>query len=198
MASSRFEGDVFTGSLPPIPSLRRVPEQGLAAALAVGGLEENDGMAEYALEGVVDFMARNPHWNVNHAGALCVYTLEFPDREGSWYCVVNALLRQKDRSKLTPHLPVFKLMALGVARLPAFSGNVWRGVKGDVSAVYRAMKEQKTPLREWAFQSTTTDIGVVKAFLGEGPRTLFHIHCASRTGSTITMPPPTSPTFTMS
>ena len=115
----RYVGEVSTANLPPIPTLRLLKEVTLPEALALGQLDLNQEMAKYALEQIEEFMIRNPGWNKNRDGALCLYTLEFPSRERSFYFIVNGLLRDKDRKRIKRHLPVLKLMSLAIAQLPA-------------------------------------------------------------------------------
>ena len=117
--ASRYEGEVLIVKLSPIPALFDVEELTLTEALSQGGLFENDAMAEYALEGVNAFMRRNKDWKRDHAGALCLYSLEYPSREKAFYYIVNKLLRDDDRTKLTPHLPVLKLQSIAISKLHA-------------------------------------------------------------------------------
>ena len=99
-------------------------EMTLVQALEKGGWKAHHirGMNTYALEGVEKFVRDNPHWDINHAGALFLYTLQYPGEGLCHYFVVNDILRGTgaDRAlQLRPHLPTPKLQALGINKLPA-------------------------------------------------------------------------------
>ena len=132
-------------STAPIPSLSGVQMLTLELALERTRLRDHDGIAEYGREIGENYIRSHPEWTAlggtaDESGSLSVYSLEYPDREGSFYFVVNGLLRDPDpstRAKLKPYVFVLKLQSRAVELLPAFVGVVWRGVSKDLRAVYR-------------------------------------------------------------
>ena len=68
----------------------------------------------------------DPHGlDADEAGSLTLYTAE-----SELYPNLNSKLRQRDRKQLKPFFPFLKLMLDARAKLPKYSGTVWRGVKG--------------------------------------------------------------------
>ena len=172
-AGRRFAGAIAAENSTPIPSLRRVPTLDIVEALVRSGLEDNDGMAEYSIEIGEKYVRQHPEWlqqggTVDEAAGLGLYSLEYPDREGSFYFIVNGLLRNSDpttREQLKPYTFVMKLQSSAVELLPAYKGVVWRGVGKDVSAIYRKHMEASDVLRDWSFCSTSTSMKVRLRFL---------------------------------
>ncbi len=111
--------------------------------------------------------------------ALHLYTQESP-----LYPILNARLRDRNRERIRPLIPLVKLLLTALYKLPAISGTtVYRGVKRTLKALFLPTEQTKF---WWAFSSTTTSLAVLQSeqFLGKtGERTMFHSHmmCTRRT-----------------
>jgi hypothetical protein len=115
----------------------------------------------------------------DEAAAMNLYTEGWAIPERSLYYILNSLLRDKDRGRLTPFLSYLKLLLTGLKNQPRYSGSVWRGVKADLRAHYPKGKK----LFWWSFSSCTTEMHALEndLFLGKiGTRTLFRIDDCTR------------------
>ena len=107
---------------------------------------------------------------LDQIAAIHLYTQPTPI-----YKILNALLRNCDRNALKPAFPYLKLFLTALYSLtPVPSVTVYRGIKKDLSAMFRVGTEH----RWWAFSSTAKKINVLEnpEFLGTtGSRTMLHI-----------------------
>jgi hypothetical protein len=106
----------------------------------------------------------------DQAGALTLFTME-----GNLYPSMNRLLRERNRTVLTPFFPYMRLMLNARQKLPAFRGNVWRGVAGKD---LRSEFVQGQEMHWWSFSSTSKQVSTLHnpMFLGKtGVRTQFLI-----------------------
>ena len=112
--------------------------------------------------------------DADEVGALFLYTME-----SGLYDELNRLLRMRQREQLKPFFPYMQLLLTARQKMPAYSGVVWRGVKGvDLRDKYPPDKE----VYWWAFSSTTKKLATLTnpMFLGTtGVRTVFMIEIAS-------------------
>ena len=142
----------------------------MQAALATG-VPYMDAHGFVASEFGADRARNDPHGlDTDEAGALNLYT-----HESELYGRLNALLLQRDRSRLKPFFPYLKLVLDAKHKLPRYEGTVWRGVKGiNLLSKYPKGKE----VYWWAFSSTTKELSTLQnpQFLGQtGLRTIFNI-----------------------
>ncbi|CAF1198965.1 unnamed protein product [Adineta steineri] len=87
-------------------------------------------------------------------------------------------LRSEDRSILKDWFLYLKLIITGLAKIPSFSRNLYRGVRMNLATKY----QNGETVIWWAFSSCTTTKEVLKqdAFCGsKGERTIFEINCYS-------------------
>ena len=121
--------------------------------------------------------------------AVNLYTQSWPKPENSIHARLNGLLRERDRTLLTPWFMYFKLLMKALAKLALpkkgaidSSGGsssskqvVWRGVAKSLGDKYAPLGKK---FYWWAFSSTTVNAKTLDnpLFLGQsGDRTLFHI-----------------------
>ena len=108
--------------------------------------------------------------SVDEVAAITLYTME-----SEFYPTLNKLLRSRDRQGIKIFFPYLKLLLAARAKLPKYSGVVWRGVKG------RDLREKFPKGKEvywWAFSSSSKELSTLQnpMFLGkEGTRTVFNI-----------------------
>ncbi len=89
-----------------------------------------------------------------------------------FYRTLNACLRARDRTRITPFFSYLRLLLEALRQLPVQKRTVYRGVKLDLSAKFR---EGDEPVW-WSVTSTSTTMKVLqsKEFCGDdGPRTVF-------------------------
>jgi hypothetical protein len=159
----------------PISGVMQVAPLPLAAAVAQTRISGLDAFVSSA-RSFGEVKARtDPNGLVaDEIGAIHLYTAEC-----ELYATLNRLLRAQDRNALKPFFPYMRLLLCARAKLPRYSGNVWRGVIGkDLRASYPKGKE----LDWWGFSSTTKQMSVLlnPTFLGQsGVRTVFLIEIAS-------------------
>ncbi|CAF3339525.1 unnamed protein product [Rotaria socialis] len=94
------------------------------------------------------------------SAAIYLYTMEWDEQ--SLYKVLNATLRDQNRSLLIPWHGYLKLFDTALKKLPSRQMNVWRGIKGEVSKKYEENDEETW----WYFSSCSSSLKVVKEFLG--------------------------------
>ncbi|CAF1158288.1 unnamed protein product [Adineta ricciae] len=110
----------------------------------------------------------------DESAALYIYTMEISP--ATVYAIINDLLRDNDAMNAQPWFSYLKLLSTAVSKLPTYSGNVWRGVRGNVAKNYK----KGMPVCWWAFTSCTTSLSVIKEFLPmKGQGTIFMIECVS-------------------
>lgn len=151
----------------PIKGMLQAPLLSLAdAAAAMIVCNQHD--AKIAFDKGTEIASNDPHGlTADEAGSIVLYTMDTPV-----YTMLNRSLREADREQLTPFLPYLKLMYNAYAKLPKFSGSVWRGVKKNLKKDYKFGAE----IQWWSFSSTTKQLQTLTnpMFLGAtGQRTIF-------------------------
>jgi hypothetical protein len=109
---------------------------------------------------------------LHETAALNLYTQQLV------YARLNLLLRDEKREKLKPFFPFLKLVLTGLEKLPRQARSIFRGIKADLRAQFKAGQM----VTWWGFSSCTTDGAVLQsdAFCGsQGHRTLFIIKAVS-------------------
>ncbi|CAF3361343.1 unnamed protein product [Rotaria sp. Silwood2] len=110
---------------------------------------------EKALERVIHLMPtldrfiviskRRCHYPSEHglthdeSAAIFLYSMDWGPQ--SFYRLLNRLLRDENRDTLTPWFAYLKLFHLALEKLPSFNGNVWRGIKIDISMEFIVNQE---------------------------------------------------------
>ncbi|CAF0723844.1 unnamed protein product [Rotaria sp. Silwood1] len=102
------------------------------------------------------------------SASIYLYTMDWGEQ--SLYRVLNAVLREKDRSILVPWYGYLKILDTALAKLPSFQINLWRGINHDVTKNYK----ENDIFTWWCFSSCSSAVKVVKQFLGS-VSTLFMI-----------------------
>jgi hypothetical protein len=159
---------------PPIPLLSKTPLTSLKEALEHLPLEGKEELLQYAEFYFPDGAAceGSPALNGDEARTVYVYTCDMEDPK--LFEVLNASLRDKDRSKLTPYLKYAKLMLSATGKLLRRCDRIlWRGVKADLFDMYKDKLNGKVVF--WGFTSTTTDMAVIENFLPANGGTIFCI-----------------------
>ena len=110
----------------------------------------------------------------NESAALYLYSLQWPVGKHSFYTLFNRALRHEDRTKLIPYHNYLHLFMTALGKLPSVQDRVWRGVNGDISALY-----EPNSIHVWWGASSCSDmIHVTDGFLDkDNYRTLFSIKC---------------------
>lgn len=151
--------DIAEKNLPPIFGIRDLPLVSLEEAtepleLKVLGLKEQ-----------VKYAKKNCHFPSEHgltkdeSAAVYLYTIEATI--ANFYEVLNKNLRQRDRSTVRPWLNYLKLFFTAVEKLPLVKGNLWRGVRVDVSKSFNRDEE----FTWWSISSCSLHISVISQFL---------------------------------
>ena len=112
----------------------------------------------------------------DESASIMLYTYESMPHEDSLYVKLNATLRSEVRKNLVPWFLYLRLILTALARLPARTGSVFRGVRENLWADYPIKKT----FIWWGFSSCTSTVGVLEneQFFGKtGNRTLFQIEC---------------------
>lgn len=113
----------------------------------------------------------------DESASIMLYTMEWQPLDECLYIILNATLRSPDRQqKFKPWRLYMRLFLNALFRLQPLHGEVYRGIKLDMSERY--IKGQTFVW--WGFSTCTTDIEVLQSdlFLGEtGIRTIFNIKC---------------------
>jgi hypothetical protein len=110
--------------------------------------------------------------SADHIAAIHMYT-----QACDFYRTLNACLRARDRSRVTPFFSYLRLLLEALRQLPAQKRTVYRGVKLDLSAKFRKGDEPVW----WSVTSTSTTMDVLqsKEFCGQdGPRTVFVVQAS--------------------
>ncbi|XP_064611911.1 uncharacterized protein LOC135475894 [Liolophura sinensis] len=68
--------------------------------------------------------------------AINLLTREWADHKESLHHLLNERLRDSNRQKLKPFLPVLKLLLNGLHHLPVYEGVLWRGVNANITDRY--------------------------------------------------------------
>lgn len=112
----------------------------------------------------------------DESASIMLYTMGWKPDDQCLYVVLNAVLRSKDRSQLTPWFLYLRLLFNALFRLPSISRTVFRGVKLNLSEQY----EKGNTIVWWGFSSCTIAMSVLQSevFLGKtGTRTMFTVEC---------------------
>ena len=110
---------------------------------------------------------------LDQIAAIYLYTCESPV-----YQIVNTALRDPERKHLDLWLPYLKLLLSSLEQIPAYTGELWRGVGADMRSRY----PKGGTITWWGISSCTGRLSVAYSFLGtSGKRTLFEI----RTGKSV-------------
>ncbi|CAF4346697.1 unnamed protein product [Rotaria magnacalcarata] len=152
--------DQTTIRLPPVHGYRTHPLLPLRKALdpIISQIEK--------LEESIKFAKSECHFPSEHgltheeSAAIYLYTMEWGEQ--SLYKVLNATLRDQNRSVLIPWNGYLKLFETALKKLPSLQMNVWRGIKGEVTKKYEENKEETW----WYFSSCSSSLKAVKEFLG--------------------------------
>ncbi|CAF1630559.1 unnamed protein product, partial [Didymodactylos carnosus] len=122
----------------------------------------------------------NPENNLtqDESASIRLYTMEATATTNSLYYRLNDALRAVDRQKLKPWFCYLKLFLTALFKLPSVKGSVWRGVKLNLSNLYK----KKRTWTWWGISSCTDSKDVLESpqFLGNhGTRTLCLIQCVN-------------------
>ena len=108
----------------------------------------------------------------DESASIHLYTMEWPEDHDSFYTLLNRKLRSEKRNELRPWYLYLKLFFTALYKLPSLKTIVWRGIRGDISHLYRK------DFIWWGVSSCTDSLEVVEKFVGRsGVRTLFMIDC---------------------
>jgi hypothetical protein len=98
--------------------------------------------------------------------------MEWPEDQESFYSLLNQKLRSEKRNELRSWHSYLKLFFTALYKLPSIKKVIWRGIRGDVSHLYRK------DYLWWGVSSCTETMEVMEKFVGRsGVRTLFMIEC---------------------
>jgi hypothetical protein len=115
---------------------------------------------------------------LDQSAAIMLYTMSWKPYDQCFYMVLNAAMRNEDRSKLEPWHPYLKLLLTALDRLPSCKQTVYRGNKFEMEKNYRKGKS----FVWWGFSSCTTSNDILRSevFMGTTvSRTIFAIDCKS-------------------
>jgi hypothetical protein len=119
---------------------------------------------------------------VDESAAIMLYTMNWKPREECLHVVLNAVMRNEDRSKLVPWHSYLKLLLTALGRLPSVQQTVYRGTRQEIQKNYAKGRS----FVWWGFSSCTVSIDNLRAVVFAGPssaRTTFAIDC--KTGKDI-------------
>jgi uracil DNA glycosylase len=109
----------------------------------------------------------------DQAAALYLYTMQ-----SSFYQLINAALREADRTTILPFFSYLRLLFSALEVLQPVLLDLWRGVKLDLRSTYVV----STTVTWWGISSCTPKQSVAQGFMGAtGSRTLFKIEPKSAT-----------------
>jgi hypothetical protein len=114
--------------------------------------------------------------SIDESASIMLYCLEWEPTEQCFYLALNTALRTEDRNILKPWFLYLRLIMGALIQLPWTDHLVFRGVKRDMRAEYRAGET----IEWWGFSSCTGTMSALEneQFLGSsGLRTLFTIQC---------------------
>jgi len=108
----------------------------------------------------------------DESASIHLYTMEWPEDHTSFYSLLNQKLRSEKRNELKSWYTYLKLFLTALYKLPSLKKVIWRGIRGDVSHLYRK------DFIWWGVSSCTETMEVMEKFVGRsGVRTLFMIEC---------------------
>jgi len=108
----------------------------------------------------------------DESASIHLYTMEWPKGQNSLYKLLNQKLRSEERNELESWHSYLKLFFTALHKLPSLKKLIWRGIRGDVSHLYRK------DYIWWGVSSCTETMEVMQKFVGRsGVRTLFMIDC---------------------
>lgn len=79
---------------------------------------------------------------VDEGAALLLYNTEGDPKESIFYHIVNAVLRDRDRTKVEPFKNYLRLFYSAYTKLPPFKGTIYRGVNENL--IERFSKDKPT------------------------------------------------------
>ena len=118
--------------------------------------------------------SRNPADGLtqDESASIHLYTLEWSETHQSLYSLLNHKLRSEKRNELKSWHSYLKLFLTALYKLPSLKATIWRGIRGDVSDLYR------DDFIWWGVSSCTQTMKVMEEFIGRsGIRTIFMIDC---------------------
>lgn len=151
--------DVTEKNLPPIFGYRNAPLVSLEEAVN-GLLSKVLGLDEQ-----VKWAKKRCHFPSEHgltkdeSAAIYLYTME--GGVENFYEIINNALRSRDRPALKPWIPYLKLFTTAIEKLPLVRGNIWRGIRENVTNLFKRDEE----FTWWSINSCSSDIDVVQQFL---------------------------------
>ena len=158
---SRFtNADERSIPLPPVYGHRTHPLLPLRQALdpLISQIDELDEFIKIAKDAC--------HYPSDHGltreESASIYLYTMAGGEQCFYRVLNAALRNKDRSTLVPWHGYIKLFETALKKLPNLRMSLWRGVNRKMSQ--NLQEDEK--LTWWSFTSCSSAVNVVKPFLG--------------------------------
>jgi hypothetical protein len=108
----------------------------------------------------------------DESASIHLYTMEWPKGHESFYKLLNEKLRCEKRNELISWFSYLKLFFTALYKLPSLKKVIWRGIRGDVSHLYRK------DFIWWGVSSCTDTMEVMQKFVGRsGVRTIFMIEC---------------------
>jgi hypothetical protein len=108
----------------------------------------------------------------DESASVHLYTMEWPEDHQSFYALFNEKLRSEKRNDLKSWSSYIKLFLTALYKLPSLQTIIWRGIRGDVSNLYRK------DFIWWGVSSCTETMEIMEKFVGRsGVRTLFMIEC---------------------
>lgn len=172
---SRFSDvDISAQFLTPIDGWQTAKEVSIMQAISPLDIPFSTSAVNCAVEFAEDLINSRDDFHmltIDELAAINLYTQE------AIYKILNAALRDRNRSTIKPWFPYLKLIIPGLQKLKPFRGQVWRGLKEvDLSSNYPIGKK----FRWWSFTSTTKSGPSVEKFVGNtGIRTLVCIDSVS-------------------
>jgi hypothetical protein len=73
----------------------------------------------------------------DESASIHLYTMEWPEDHDSFYTLLNQKLRSEKRNELRSWFSYLKLFLTALYKLPSLKTIIWRGIRGDVSHLYR-------------------------------------------------------------
>jgi hypothetical protein len=156
----------------PIPLLLKTPVTSLKEALESLTMEGMDVLLQYAEFYFPDGKAYESSLTGDEARTVYTYTCDMGDPK--LFKILNANLRDKDRSKLNHYLKYIKLLLSATSKLLRKCDRIlWRGGSTDLYDQY--IDKLNSKIVFWGFTSTTTDMTVIDGFLPAVGGTIFCI-----------------------
>ena len=166
------DASLFQGGIGPITGISTAEQLPFAEAVercGIGGLTLNVISAQRH-GATLKNHGQGGALTADHIAAIHLYT-----QASVFYRMLNATLRDRDRTFIRPYLPYLRLLLEALRQLPAKTRTVYRGVKLDLSDKFRPGDQPVW----WSMSSASSVKDVVlssKEFCGDsGPRIVFVI-----------------------